>query len=399
MTNITELKKWQCTGCGLCSNVCPKGIIHMEEDSEGFLYPMILNKNECIQCGKCLKLCPVIGRRQNKIIPVNSAVYAYDSDTDRLKKSASGAVASGLYRFFIGKEHGFVAGVRYTEDYKNVEYGITNKIEETLGFLGSKYVKANISNIIPVLFSILQNKKKVLFIGLPCEVAAIRTYFENCENLYLVELICHGPTSHIVLSKYIHDMEKKQNSQLKFFTMRGKLPYWKPYYIVAKFENGIEYTDKFLDSDFSMAFEVFKRPSCNECCFKDKRSCADLVIGDFHAAEKSFKEYNQYGVSIMFPVTEKGNRLVAALKSEGYIIGNTTEERAMGNTALLRPIKKYYTRNLFIQLTLKSSLKMACKNPIIRGERILLRIFSKIKNIIKYRLPRMNQEGWMKKAP
>lgn len=35
----------KCTGCGLCSQVCPHLAISMQPDAEGFLHPSISNKN------------------------------------------------------------------------------------------------------------------------------------------------------------------------------------------------------------------------------------------------------------------------------------------------------------------------------------------------------------------
>ena len=31
----------RCTGCAACCNGCPKGVIRMEADREGFLYPQV----------------------------------------------------------------------------------------------------------------------------------------------------------------------------------------------------------------------------------------------------------------------------------------------------------------------------------------------------------------------
>ena len=38
MSNVTELKKDNCTGCSLCMNICPQSILSMTEDDEGFIY-------------------------------------------------------------------------------------------------------------------------------------------------------------------------------------------------------------------------------------------------------------------------------------------------------------------------------------------------------------------------
>ena len=45
MSNISKVKKNQCTGCGACKNVCPYDAITMLPDTYGFLYPNVdLNK-------------------------------------------------------------------------------------------------------------------------------------------------------------------------------------------------------------------------------------------------------------------------------------------------------------------------------------------------------------------
>ena len=47
-----------CCGCEACAQVCPKNIIVMSQDSEGFYYPVITNEDNCINCGRCKQQCP-----------------------------------------------------------------------------------------------------------------------------------------------------------------------------------------------------------------------------------------------------------------------------------------------------------------------------------------------------
>ncbi len=49
--------KEECCGCTACSLVCPKSIITMKEDQEGFEYP-IIDFSKCIKCYQCLNVCP-----------------------------------------------------------------------------------------------------------------------------------------------------------------------------------------------------------------------------------------------------------------------------------------------------------------------------------------------------
>ena len=63
------------------------------------------------------------------------------------------------------------------------------------------------SSIVDVLSQIRQDVKdgtNVLFIGTPCQVTAVkRMYEEQPDNLFLVDLICHGVPSNKWLVDYI----------------------------------------------------------------------------------------------------------------------------------------------------------------------------------------------------
>ncbi|MBQ2173589.1 MAG: polysaccharide pyruvyl transferase family protein, partial [Alphaproteobacteria bacterium] len=64
METANEIKHIQisrpekCCGCTACSQVCPKNCINMQEDAEGFVYPVV-DEKICIECGKCKAVCPV----------------------------------------------------------------------------------------------------------------------------------------------------------------------------------------------------------------------------------------------------------------------------------------------------------------------------------------------------
>ena len=43
----------KCTRCGFCAEVCPFGIIHLNEQGPELTYP-----KACIKCGHCVAICP-----------------------------------------------------------------------------------------------------------------------------------------------------------------------------------------------------------------------------------------------------------------------------------------------------------------------------------------------------
>ena len=55
---ILYSRKEECCGCTACYAICPKSAIRMEEDEEGFEYPLI-DENKCVGCLQCIKVCPL----------------------------------------------------------------------------------------------------------------------------------------------------------------------------------------------------------------------------------------------------------------------------------------------------------------------------------------------------
>lgn len=50
--------KADCCGCTACFAICPRGAIEMQEDEEGFEYPVIDSKS-CVGCRLCISVCPM----------------------------------------------------------------------------------------------------------------------------------------------------------------------------------------------------------------------------------------------------------------------------------------------------------------------------------------------------
>lgn len=74
-TPILYREKLECTGCSACASLCPKHAIIMQEDSEGFLYPVI--KSEiCINCQQCIRVCPmnVFYKGQKEKEPIKAGI-------------------------------------------------------------------------------------------------------------------------------------------------------------------------------------------------------------------------------------------------------------------------------------------------------------------------------------
>ena len=362
-TMLYEFKS-DCCGCGACSCVCPSNIIDMEYDLEGFLYPQIKDNAKCVGCGMCEKVCPM--RHFNEIDSHFSKAFAGWLSDGSCVKSASGGASYALAKSVIS-ENGVVYGVQYTQDCKSAEYIRIKNINEIEKIRSSKYIQARKNDVYKDIISDLKSGKTVLFIGLPCDTFAVKKYTEKCnDKLITVSLICHGPTSEKVHASFCKEIEDKYHSEMTEMNVRFKMNgQWKPYYIRAFFKNGREYIKKFQSTCYDIAFQNFKRPSCSECRFKNNSFCADILIGDFHSAQKGTVEYNEGGVSTLLPLTDKGMALLNMI-CENFILFPVDLQRSIGQKAVHSSVKSTICRDKFSQVLTEKGLTKACQNRDVR---------------------------------
>lgn len=351
--------KTECCGCEACQNICPKKIIEMKSDEEGFYYPYVVDSSKCINCNLCEKVCPL--KHINKSAKFEEISYAgFYENLEDVKKSASGGAATSLAQNFI-KNNGVVYGVSYTNDNLScIEFKKATKLNELESFRGSKYAQARKKNIFKSIREDLKNKK-VLFIGLPCEVNALYLFLgQKNPNLFTCSLICHGPTSPLVHKEYIEWLIKQTNKSIKEFTLRYKKEGWKPYYIKAKFSDDSLFTEKFSKSLYGRCFKFLKRPSCNCCKIKREYSQSDVTIGDYHnASVNNMKLFNSFGVSSLIVHSEQGKKLVEEL--DDFYIEEISIDSARKNVAYNHCIKKLGNREEFGKVISTGGIEEACK--------------------------------------
>ncbi len=243
-------------------------------------------------------------------------------DKQELKQTSSGGAATALSKSII-QQGGCVFGVRYSSDFHQAEYCCIENIEDINVLKGSKYTESKKGNIYEVLSQKLIAGKKVLFFGLGCDIGAAKVYCEKMQidmtNLYLVDILCHGPAVKGVHENFIQELEEKYNSQISDFTIRYKKEGWTPFYIKAKFNDGQEYVAPFDESDYGRAFRTIARPACTHCQFKGENHKGDICIGDYWGLQRGMHGWNDYGVSIMIVQTNKGEKLLEELRDDFII--------------------------------------------------------------------------------
>lgn len=298
-----------CCGCTACIDVCPKHCLEMIADSQGFLYPVMVNEKTCVDCGLCSKICPTLHPFEKK--PLLGTFAAYSDEINRMKCS-SGGVGSLLAEAVI-KRGGIVFGARFDSQW-NVIIDSTDKLEELYLFAGSKYVQAESEGIYARVLSFLKEGKTVLFTGLPCQVSGLLHFLRHdYENLITVGCICHSVPSPKVWHKFLY--ENCNEGEIHRFSFRDKTFGWKNYTFKVEYKNGNE---RFLSKKSvymrAMLEDLSTRPACSVCKMKDGKSHSDIELGDCWGAENICPDmYDDKGLNVLQVYSEKGRKLIDAL--------------------------------------------------------------------------------------
>ena len=335
-----------CCGCEACAQACPKNCIVMTTDEEGFVYPSI-DRKSCVSCGICQSVCPVLIPKK-KTCPIH--IYAaYANDNQLRSGSSSGGVFSLLANYVL-EQNGMVFGAAFDKDFFVHHISIRSKEELTL-LRGSKYVQSRINNAYQDVKAALGKGVPILFSGVGCQIAGLKAYLgKEYEQLYTVDVLCHGVPSPRVWEKYIREQETQFASEVTNVSFRCKDSGWKQYSVKLSFSNGTEYRTPFEKDLFMNCFlsDICLRPSCYACKFRESRSGADLTLGDAWGIQRYMPEMDDdLGTSVVVVNTEKGRKLLDAISAGAEIRPVDAQKALEGNPVYYQSVKCHPKRAKF----------------------------------------------------
>lgn len=339
---MIEIKeKADCCGCYGCEQACPTNAIIMLRDAEGFAYPKV-EASKCIGCGKCEKVCPIL---QPAEVSLKTDIFAaYRTDFDKRLKSQSGGIFAVLAEHVL-QQNGIVCGAAFDDDWKLCHSFAQNE-RELAALLGSKYVQSEIGNAFAETKQYLEQGRMVLFSGTPCQVQGLKKFLgKEYDNLFTVDLICHGVPSPGVWEKYLKEFLACQ--KMDRFVQKNKQ---KNNSIEYHLNNGKVLEESYEENPYSKAFckNLFLRPSCSACRFKGVERCSDISLGDFWGLEKHCPDFwDKYGISAVLLHTEKGNCLFDAVKHELKLRAATTEMLLEQNPCVMESVAASDRRDVF----------------------------------------------------
>lgn len=331
----------QCAGCMACLEVCPKQAISIRDSLDA--YNAEIDEASCIHCDACFRVC-----HQNQEAELKEPILWKQGWAEKRadhENSSSGGLGAELIRNFL-ENHGKVCTCCFRDG--EFVFDFVPSEADIPRYVGSKYVKSNPVGIYRKIKSCLSAGEEVLFIGLPCQVAAVRRFCGHrlSEKLYTVDLICHGTPSPKLLEQYLlesgYSLKWLQNVEFRrksdfhlYMDHQTKLPKRVQDLYTAAFLKGLDYTE-----------------NCYSCKYARLERGSDLTIGDSWGSELPEEEQSK-GLSLILCQTEKGRQLLEALHVhlEPVDLGRAAVE----NTQLRKPTPRPKERLRFYNSLKKTS--------------------------------------------
>lgn len=384
-----------CFGCGVCAASCPRRIIFIRLNKDGFYEPTISNHDKCIECGICEDVC-AFNHKELSLTETTVHSWAAWSNDERVRRKCS----SGGIGFEIGKqliEQGYKAvGCRYDINEQRAEHYIASTVEEFVQSIGSKYIQSYTEEA----FKQIDRKgQKYLVTGTPCQIDSFRRMLQkyHCEdNFILMDFFCHCVPSMWAWKSYIKMLEPKIGA-VTYASWRNKFEYgWHDNWLMAvdgvKTSKPIDWHDSynllirekktFIQSRRSQGDLFYKLflgnvchgPQCEKNCkYKYNKSAADIRIGDLWGG--TYKD-NEEGVSALIAFTKKGLWVVENLNNVTLIEHpfEIVAERQMKNNVKAKELRPIIMRILRKQTPLNS--------PVIMVALFVQRMISKVKSLL-----------------
>ena len=292
----TVCEQDRCAGCMACKDMCPVGAIEVVDGLSTM--NACINQDVCTNCGLCERVCP---QCTAPAVHQDATWYEGWASDDVRMGSTSGGAAAAISRAFV-QRGGYVYSCLFERG--RFVFRCTNNVDELPRFAGSKYVKSNPSGAYARVRELVSAGNDVLFIGLPCQVAAMRNVVpsKHAAHLFTVDLICHGTPSQKVLQLFLQQ-SGIQLDALDDIAFRGKPGYSRDGF--AKVCPGG------ARDEYSVAFSkcLSYTQNCYSCAYAQRNRVSDLTLGDSWGSTQDAGQRRR-GVSLVICSTSAGQRLL-----------------------------------------------------------------------------------------
>lgn len=304
-----------CTGCGLCGSVHS---VKFKKDEKGFPFPIL---NDSIIDDFCKMVCPVGGRAVNYFLNgelwgESKAVFSGWSRNNNIrKKASSGGVITSLCIYLL--KNNIVDGVIQTKADKDspwmTETVVNYTEKDVLECAGSRY---SISQPLLNIKNLIEDGKKYVFVGKPCDVSTLRLYLKEDSRMaekivLLLSFFCAGQPSENANLNLIKKLGCESPEDCVTLQYRGNG--WPGYATV--------------DTVYGKCFKMTYDDSWGKILGRDVRKCcrfcidgigemADISCGDlWYLNENETPDFEEHeGRNVIFARTDIGKSILKKMK-------------------------------------------------------------------------------------
>lgn len=222
---------------------------------------------------------------------------------------------------------------------------------------GSKYVQSDITDALPEIKQLISKKEKILFCGTPCQVSAVKKMAADYDELYTIDIICHGVPSVYLYNEFLKCKSSK-NREICDFLFRDKS---KGKGFKAKLVEEIngKKTEKIYPAHLLSYYHYFLksliyRENCYVCKYAKEARCSDMTIGDYWGIQKIFEgkikmDFDQSWSCVMIN-DQKGKILLKNTQSAFELVRTQLNDIKQGNAQLSRPSQRTEERERILNL-------------------------------------------------
>lgn len=329
----------KCTGCGACVQRCPKRCISWTQREFGFRYPQI-DKDACVNCGQCEKVCPI-----DKALEVSAEQKAYAAvhkDDEVLAKSTSGGAFTAIADAVFA-QGGIVYGAAML-DGMQVKHIRTSGKDDFEGLRSSKYLQSDTGTTYQMVEQDLKQGKTVLYSGTPCQIDGLKNFLgKDYENLYTVDIVCHGVGSQAYFDKYM-DYARERYGKIKALRFRSKeYAGWSCGGVVVVDSSDCLKKIPYRDFDnyyysYFLSGDIYRK-SCYSCKYANTNRVGDFTLGDYWGVEAlNLPLQTENGCSLLLVNNRHAMQLLDEIESLDRV-ETTVEQAAHCNKQLNAPSK------------------------------------------------------------
>lgn len=322
--NFKDINPRMCNFCGSCVSVCNQNCLSIENEKISF------DENRCSNCSLCYNNCQGIEFdfpkarelfKQNnfhEILGYYDSIYVGQSKTSEiLETSSSGGLVPEFLIHALEKKliNGVVMVLKDHEKPLGYRLAIARNKKQVLERCQSLYRLVPINSILKKL----ETEDNLAFVGLPCQVEAVRKLQMN-GNVYakkiklIVGIFCGLNQSFESIKFLLNKLNIKEDEVIGFSQRKkdfNRNKFW-PGGFYIKTKNNREY---FLTKDM-YEFLYYKYASLR-ClvCYDYTNEFADVSFGDAWS-----KKHSKKGWSEIIIRSEEAKKIVLGLQKENKII-------------------------------------------------------------------------------